>query len=318
MAWSTVVAILRTVLYGWVISLWRAIKSICRRFRRPREPRPEHRPTAPTDCTPIDHPAFVRPDPLIYSQRYLKDLGLDVTYDNPDIVLFRGGLPVSSGELLPGTTYDVQVRVWNNSLEAPVIAMPVHLTYRDFGIGPEPIPIGSPSIDVGVKGSPDQPAFVSIPWTTPAIPGHYCLRALLDPADDLEPANNLGQENTSVIAAQSPATFTFTLRNDTRRERTYRFEVDGYELPALRPCADDPVDPARRLERHRHGDHPAPDGFDVDITPARPTLAPAAAVTVTVTVEPPPGFEGRQSINVNAFHERAFAGGVTLVVVREP
>jgi hypothetical protein len=317
MSWSTVVSLLRTVLYGWAVSLWRTIKSICRRLRGRHEPRPEHRPTSPTDCTPIDHPAFVRPDPLIYSQRFLKDQGLDATYDNPDIVLFRSGVQVSSAQLNPGTTYDVRVRIWNNSLEAPVVAMPVHLSYKDFGIGPVPIPIATTSADVGVKGSPDQPGFVSIPWTTPMIPGHYCLQVLLDPADDIEPANNLGWENTRIVAAQSAATFTFTLRNETKGERTYRFEVDAYEPPTPRPCSDDTL-PTRRLEPHRQGAHPIPAGFDVQITPSRPRLAAEAATTITVMVEPPQGFVGSQPINVNAFHDHGFAGGVTLTVVEEP
>jgi hypothetical protein len=234
------------------------------------------------------------------------------------MTLFRGGTPASSSDLDPGTTYDVRVRVWNNSLEAPVIAMPVHLSFLGFGVGTEPIPVASATVDVGVKGSADQPRFVSIPWTTPVTPGHYCLQALLDPVDDLDRSNNLGQENTNVAAAHSPATFTFALRNDTRRARTYRFELDGYELPPVRPCADDRTDPARRLERHRLADHPLPEGFEVQVTPATPTLDAGDAVTITVSVEPPAAFQGRRSINVNAFHQQGFAGGVTLTVVKEP
>jgi hypothetical protein len=317
--WSTVIALLRTVLFGWAVSLWQFLRMLWRLLLQRRPPRgPEHRPTAPTDCTPIDNPAFVRPDPLLYSQRYLRDRGLDVTWDNPDIVLFKGGVPVSSAELDPATTYDVRVRVWNNSLEAPVVAMPVHLLYRSFGAGTQDHPIASDTVDVGVKGSVDQPGFVSIPWTTPATPGHYCLQAQLDPADDVEPGNNIGWENTNVVAAQSSATFTFELRNDTRGTRTYRYELDGYELPALRPCADDRVEPAARLERHRRGGHPLPDEFQVQITPENPTLAAGNAITVTVTAEPPAGFSGRQAINVNVVHDLGLAGGVTLVVIKEP
>ena len=318
MIWSTLVSLLRTVLYGWAVSLWQVLKRFCRlRHRRPKQGT-EHRPTAPTNCIPIDHPALVRPDPLLYSQRYLRNLGLAVTWNNPDIVLFKNGVPVSSSNLGPETTYDVQVRIWNNSLEAPVIAMPVHLSYLDFGIGTEPIPIGSASADVGVKGSGDQPGFVSIQWTTPVTPGHYCLQALLDPVDDIDRSNNLGQENTNVVAAQSPATFTFKLRNNTRLERIYRFELDGYELPPMLPCAEAQTEPERRLERHRLGDHPIPNDFAIEITPPNPTIAPENEITITVTVEPPNGFQGQKSINVNAYHDQGFAGGVTLIVVKEP
>ena len=315
MNWSTLVSLLRTVLWGWVGSLSRFLKLLHPSHEKPKE---DHRPPAPTNCVPIDHPAFVRPDPLLYSQRYLRAQGLAVTYDNPDITLSLGGVPVSSAELQPATTYDVLARIWNNSLDAPVVAMPVHLSYKDFGLGPEPIPIASGVVDVGVKGGPQQAGFVSIPWTTPPTPGHYCLQVLLDPADDTEPANNLGWENTRIVSAQSPATFTFTLRNDTRRARTYRFEVDGYEIPQRPPCAEQRPEVARLLDRHSPGQHPVPDGFAVQIAPATPTLAPEAAVTVTVTVDAPPGFQGRQAINVNAFHEQGFAGGVTLTTVKEP
>jgi hypothetical protein len=258
----------------------------------------------------------VRPDPLIYCQRQLIEQGFAVTWDNPDITLLKSGVPVSPTELDPNTTYEVRAQIWNNSLEAPVVAMPVRLSYLDFGIGTEPIPIAIAAVDVGVKGSAEQPAFVSIPWTTPPTPGHYCLQVLLDPADDSNRANNLGQENTDVGLAHSPATFTFTLRNSTKRDRTYRFETDAYEIPARPTCTSGPPDQAALLARHRRELHPVPAGFVVQIAPSAPVLAPGAAATITVTVEPPPAFLGRQAININAFHGQVFAGGVTLTTVK--
>lgn len=311
---STVKTLVRTMLYGWVIALCRLFKLLC----RPRKPpqRPEHRPTQ-SGCVRVDHPALVRPDPLIYSQRYLMAQGLAVTWDNPDITLFKAGVPVDSAALEPATTYEVRARIWNNSLEAPVIHMPVRLAYLDFGIGTEPIPIGSVNIDVGVKGSADQPRTASLLWTTPPTPGHYCLQVLLDPVEDLEPANNLGQENTNVVEAHSPAVFTFTLRNNTRRARQYRFELDAYQIPALPKCKGTKPDADARLEMHRRAHHPVPAGFTVQISPATPTLNAGISIPVTVTVEPSAGFAGRQTINVNAFHEQGFAGGVTLTCVKE-
>jgi hypothetical protein len=315
--WQNLVSLLHTLAYGWVGSL-RHFVAMLRELHKQKPKRPsEHRPPAKSPCVPIDHPAFVRPDPMIYSQRALMDQGLAVTWDNPDITLFKSGAPVSSAGLEPGTTYDVQARIWNNSLEAPVVRMPVHLSYLDFGIGTEPIPIASGKVDVGVKGSASQPAFVSIPWTTPTTPGHYCLQVQLDPADDTDMSNNLGQENTDVVAAHSPATFTFTLRNNTKHERAYRFETDGYEIPQRLPCGERREDQGVLLDRHRRERHPVPAGFAVQIAPPDPTIAPGAAITVTVTVEPPAGFLGRQAINVNAFHGQGVAGGVTLTTVKE-
>jgi hypothetical protein len=309
--------LLRTILYGWAISLRQVLKRLHEPHPKPLVG-PEGRPLAQTGCVPIDHPSFVRPDPLLYSQQHLLDRGLAVTWDNPDITLSKGGVPVSSANLEPATTYEVTSRIWNNSLEAPVIAMPVHLSYLDFGIGTEPIPIASSTVDVGVKGSAGQPGFVSIPWTTPPTPGHYCLQVQLDPVDDSDPSNNLGQENTDVVEAQSPATFTFTLRNDSDLARTYRFEVDGYEIPPLRPCGERRPADAVLLDAHRRDRHPVPDDFTVEIAPPTPTLDPGAAVAITVTVEPPAGFHGRQPINVNAFYGRRLAGGLTLTTVKEP
>ena len=122
----------RTLLFGWVFSLIQLFKVICNLLRE-RKKRDQKRPL---HCFPINNPAFMRPDPFLYSQRSLMAQGLAVTWDNPDIVLFKGGVPVSSSELETSTTYDVQIRVWNNSLEAPVVHMPVHLSYPASGLAP--------------------------------------------------------------------------------------------------------------------------------------------------------------------------------------
>ncbi len=313
MFWSGLASLVRVIIYGWVIALWQFLKLLCQLCRR-RRARP---PKTPLECLQIDHPGFVRPDPMLYSQRYLKAQGLAVTYNNPDISLSKSGLPVSSNDLEPATTYEVTARIWNNSLEAPVIGMPVHLSFLDFGVGNEPIPIASGAVDVGVKGSASQPAFVTIPWTTPTKPGHYCLQVLLDPVDDTNLLNNLGQENTNVNAAHSPAVFEFTLRNDTRLPRHYHFEVDAYEIPPLQKCDRTRPDNAATLKRHQPASHPVPAGFVVKIDPPAPTLDPGVSVTITVSVEPPAGFVGRQPLNVNAFHDQGYAGGITLITVKE-
>lgn len=306
--------VVRTILYGWIVALVRLLRAL---FRRPKDGRSERdRRASSSPCVPIDDPAFVRPDPLIYSQQKLMSLGLAVTWDNPDIVLFHEGVAVSSHALQPDTLYEVRSRIWNDSFDAPVIDMTVHLSYLDFGIGTTPIPVGSAKVDVGVKGAPNQPAFVSIPWRTPDHPGHYCLQVLLDPIEDRDSSNNLGQENTDVGVAASPVAFKFRLRNGGRRSQRYRFEVDAYEL-RRQPCR--PGEDARRerLEHNRRGQHPIPAGFNVDIAPQNPTLAPDETVDVDVTITPPDGFVGSQRFNVNAFDEHGPAGGVTLTVIGE-
>jgi hypothetical protein len=307
-----VLKLFQILLFGWVRSLGELVKIVCKLLHGKREEPGGARP--PLHCFPVNHPAIMRPDPLLYSQRSLIAQGLAVTWNNPDIVLFKGGVPVSSSELETSTTYDVQIRVWNNSLQAPVVHMPVHLSFLDFGIGTTPIPVGSTTVDVGVKGSASQPALATVPWTTPSTPGHYCLQALLDPADDLDYSNNLGQENTDVAEATSPAVFRFTLRNNTKRTRQYRFELDSYVIPDVPDCGSSSANRGLSLARHRQTNFPVPPGFAIDITPSTPALSPGAQMSIHVTAAPPTGFVGRQPINVNCFHDGGFAGGVSLVV----
>ena len=90
---------------------------------------------ADSQCIPIRHPSYRKPDPLIYDQYYLMGLGLAVTWDNPDIELRRGGVAVSSSEILPDTEYEIVARIWNGSTDAPVVDLPVYFSYLDFGIG---------------------------------------------------------------------------------------------------------------------------------------------------------------------------------------
>jgi hypothetical protein len=310
---KTLLFLAKSLLYGWVIAarnLCAAIRRICEQSRGEKI-KPRQR------CIPINNPAFVQPDPLIYDQYYLTSLGLAVTWDNPDIQLYLNGAPVSSSLLQPATTYEIVAQIWNNSTDAPVAALPVSFSYLEFGVGTVSIPIGSTTVNLGVKGSSKCPAYATMPWTTPAIPGHYCLQALLEPFDDSNFNNNLGQENTNVGTAQSPAVFTLTLRNDTRRTQSYRFEVDAYNPGTPDPCEGTTIDAKTRnarLARHRRGSQPLPAGWQVKIEPEGPSLAPGQSIPLTVTATPPAGLTGNQPLNVNAFHAGGIAGGVTLTV----
>jgi hypothetical protein len=313
--------VLRTLLFGWLVALRNLVPLFLQWLKR--ECRHDEGPgrlakASPYVCVPIDEPAFVKPDPLIYAQYFLASLGLAVTWDNPDIELRLNGIPVPSSQLKPGTTYDVVARIWNASPFAPVVQMPVSFSYLDFGIGTVRVPIASTKIDLGVIGGPNDPAFATVPWKTPDTPGHYCLLVELDPFDDMNFFNNLGQENVQVGAPHSPAVFQFPLRNDTKRRHVYRLEADAYIIPDRDPCDDrERTDEMRRaqLARHQRGAHPIPAGWQVKIVPDSATLAPNQSIPIEVTVTPPSGFKGTQPINVNAFHDEGLAGGVTLTVV---
>ena len=87
------------------------------------------------ECVKVPAPVYRRPDPLIYSQRYLMSQGLAVTWDNPDIQLFQAGVPVPSHTLAPATEYEIVARIWNGSTDAPAVNLPVRFSYLTFGIG---------------------------------------------------------------------------------------------------------------------------------------------------------------------------------------
>ena len=296
--------------------LLRLLRSLFRKRRYP--PGRQHKAAA-SRCVPITDPAMRVPDPLVYSQQDLMARGLPVTWQNPDFTILDGGVPVDSHDLQPDHTYTVDVRVWNAAPDCPVVMMPVHLSYLDFGMGTVNVPVETRLVDVGVQGGPGNPAHVPFTWHTPATPGHYCLQALLDPASDRNTQNNLGQHNTDVVEAQSPGVFAFTLRNHTRREHAYHFAVDAYVLRT--PGCED-------LERYREDlarsmvVEPLPPGWTVDLAPDHPGLAPGALVSVTATVTPPAGFVGTQRVNIHALyregHQDVLAGGVSVDVVGKP
>lgn len=299
----------------------------CRRWHRLKQLPGRMHKTAPGPCVPVSDPAYKRPDPLIYSQFYLMKQGLAVTWNNPDIELRHNGVPIDSHQLEPDTEYDVVARIWNGSTEAPVVGLPVQMSYLSFGAGTVSHPIGKTHVNLGVKGGPNHPAFATVPWKTPATAGHYCIQVRFAWADDLNPNNNLGQENTDVGTAHSPAEFHFQLRNDTRRQQRYHFETDAYRIPPRGPCAKRPPrrEPPPRQEpgtinfvppEHQRANHPLPQGWKVDFEPAIPTLAPGDEATIRVLITPPDTFHGSQPVNVHAFHSAGLAGGVTLTVER--
>lgn len=310
-------ALLRALFFGWLLALIELVRRFLAWLRR----RPQRRVNeqgSRAHCVPVNHPAMRRPDPLIYDQYYLMGLGLAVTWDNPDIDIMLGTDVVAGCDLIANTDYEVRVRVWNASKTAFVVKMPVHLSYLSFGIGTESHPIATRKVSVGVLGSAGDPGFVSFPWRTPPEAGHYCLQALLDPADDANFGNNLGQKNTDVAVAHSPAEFSFELRNASRRHHRYRFGVDAYVIPRPSPCDDGPARGREaRLARHHPSAHPVPTGWSIDVNPEQPSLAPGDALTVSVLATPPPGWTGTQPLNVTAYDDTdTAAGGVTLTVTR--
>jgi hypothetical protein len=132
-------------------------------------------------CDTLNSPVVRVPDPLIYDQYYHMSLGLPISWDNPDIKIFLNGVEVEPSSLAPATTYRIRARIWNKSNDAPVAELKVAFSYLSFGVATQSHPIGQTSVNLGVIGGPDHPAFAYMNWTTPAVPGHYCIPVNLMP-----------------------------------------------------------------------------------------------------------------------------------------
>ena len=266
---------------------------------------------------------YKRPDPMIYSQYYLMGKGLAVTWDNPDIQLFDGPLPVSSHDLSPGKGYTIKARIYNGSTEAAAVNMRVRFYYLSFGIGTVKNYIGQTLVDVPVKGAAGLPAVATCPWVTPSVAGHYCIQAELVWSDDANPDNNVGQENVDVKKLNSPnATFQFMLRNDALFARRIHLQADSYAIPPKEDCPP-PREKGQRgtvssrqhdpYARHRPASHPAPPGWQFAYLNGHEfSLEPGQEQPVSLKVTAFDGFVGRQVINVNAFDGTTLLGGVTL------
>jgi hypothetical protein len=282
-------------------------------------------------CTHISHPSFKRPDPMIYDQYYLMSLGLAVSWQNPDIKILQNGIPVASAyDLQTSTTYKIVATIYNASTTGIVHNMPVRFSYLSFGAGTvsNPIPGPYPTVTLGVKGTPQGVATAELDWTTPATPGHYCIQVSFSWFDDLNPGNNLGQENTQVLQAASPVAISFQLRNSARVRRQFRFELDTFQILQPPVCPATATTGTRRKktqkgiisgsvrQRNSRANNPLPPGWNVAFNPAEPVLEPDEQITINGVINPPDTFHGTLPLNVHAFSEAALAGGMTFIVNR--
>jgi hypothetical protein len=222
----------------------------------------------------------------------------------------------------------VVARIWNSSPDAVVSGLPVTFSYLSFGTQTQSHLIGTTVVDLGVKGSAHCPAYAKMLWTTPPVPGHYCIQVSFSWLDDSNPFNNLGQENTQVVQAASPAQFVFSVRNPARNRDAFRFEYDTYAIPTPPPCTDQGppstrAGPAPRgtvppniSSRHRRADFPLPPDWTIAFDPPVPVVQPDVEVPITVTVTPPDSFHGVLPINIHVFVSTRLMGGITVLVNR--
>ena len=330
---EAILAALYGMLIGWLVNLIRLLAYFARRRQEKRDLKDKGHVF--THCQPVPPTVYKRPDPLIYSQKYLMSQGLAVTWNNPDIQLYSGRVPVSSSQLLADTEYEIRATIYNGATEAPAVNMPVDFSFLSFGIGTTSTFIQRTYIDLPVKGAPGHPAIASALWKTPATPGHYCIQVNLIWSDDANPNNNLGQENTNVGTLHSPAVFEFPVHNSTEGREHITLEVDAYTLPAPIDCTE-VVDGRVKLERekdreltkeelcallaerHKQGSFPVPAEWTVDIAPSEFDLPANQSQIVKVTIDAPHSFvSGTQAFNINAYNRyHHLIGGVTLFVQR--
>jgi hypothetical protein len=210
-----------------------------------------------------------------------------------------------------------------------VSGMPVIFSYLSFGVGTTSHYIGQTVVDLGVKGDTNHcPVVTKMHWTTPAVPGHYCIQVSFAWIDDANPLNNLGQENTQVVQAVSPAQFSFTLGNAGRERKPYRFEFDTYAIPPQPSCSDTPPPrtmgkrvkpgtvPPAVAARHARANYPLPAGWTIAFDPPAPVVPGQTEMPVNVTVTPPNSFHGSLPLNIHTFSGNGLVGGITIIVNR--
>jgi hypothetical protein len=183
-------------LFFWLCKVWRVVT------RRPKTGDP---------CLRVPGRLIHRPDPCIYSQFFLMQLGLPVTWDNPDVRIFRNGVEQDSYSLTADTEYRLDVTARNSSRDKPAPGTQVKMRWIEFGVGGQVRhPITSVPADVPVWPGT---SLVQATWRTPATPGHYCIEVELAHPDDGLTANNRGWNNTVVRAASSPMEFPIRIFN---------------------------------------------------------------------------------------------------------
>jgi hypothetical protein len=229
------------------------------------------------DCPKIPPENARRPDPCLYSQSYLASQGIAVTWDNPDIRLTTpNGVPVPPGPLQADTDYVVIGTIHNASFDAAT-GVVVRSYFRAWGVDfddrtPTEVDANGDAAQRIVSIEPWGQRTASFSWHTPAAPGHFCVTIECFHPADKEPANNVGQENTDVVAlaANSSARVTIPFFNRRAREDEFWIDADAYAI------VDEPIE----FRLTRLADKPRPDDGRVDVV-ARAVGDRAGTVVVT-------------------------------------
>jgi hypothetical protein len=302
-------------------TLWRVVLVIIGK-------RPSHK-----GCVYIPERIINRPDPCIYSQFLLMQLQQPVTWDNPDVALFLGGVEQYTYDLTVSTTYEVAITVHNSSRDKPATGTQVQVRWIEFGAGSlTRHPIATLTADV-----PVWPGTVKVktPWTTPSAPGHYCIEVELFHPQDGNPANNRGWNNTQVKVAHSQTRSTIRIFNrwpdgppPPPRARL-RKDQQRIAAAATRPPPDRWRHVHLTVDSYRFNDAigkeadpeqmfaPRAAAWPARVEPAEFDFGPREAYRdVELIVDAPNGPGEPEVFNVNAWQGDGPAGGVTVTVRR--
>jgi len=263
-----------------------------------------------------------KPDPCIYDQFLLMALGLPVTWANPDFAILLNGVPQDTYHLVAGTTYDLVITVHNSSRTRAALGTRVDLLWMEFGAGGAvKHAIATKFVDVPVWPGVAQVPFA---WTTPG-PGHYCLQAQLAHPNDLNPANNLGQNNTQVYAAHSQVRDPIRVFNAFAGEGSGT-DIAGARAPRPRHGSDVEITVDSYVFHDKAGKDANPDEmfaprdavWNARVEPSAFTFAPGEKYRdVELIVDAPDGPGPAEVFNVSVRQGGAPTGGVTVTVTRE-
>ena len=261
-------------------------------------------------CPPLPEAVVRRPDPCIYSQTYLQAQGLPVTWNNPDIWLAPAADPNAvepdSYHLKADTDYIVNVRVHNAATDL-ALGVQVRMLFRHWSINaPDFAPVQVDAlgnevfrhVDVDPMGA----NVTQFRWHSPTVPPgearHYCLQARLWHPMDINPDNNVGQENTNVYAANpghvDPGEIVkveIPIHNTTRLAQQFRIQPSLYAIDP-KPQQQLALKINRGFARMR---------LSARIANLMPTLHPK---TVDGAVPPPPSRPNGDIERSSASHKR--------------
>lgn len=328
-----------------LIKWLQALKFLIRTFSRICAKRRERKDLSwhkiPVRCLPIPKEIIRRPDPSIYSQHYLWSLGIQVTWDNPDIKLYDPqGKFADSYNLKADTEYTIQATVHNRSTEAPAFSIPVLFNYRKWGAssGAGSTYIGTDVIDLPVCGGVGEPTTAKVNWKTPSEAGHYCIEVKIICPNDLNPGDNLGQENTNVInSSQSTVSVRVPIINPFSGNRVFQLSVNGYAIPR-KPIPQPEIyrerdnknsnkpstimDPKKRLSlvigANRIGNFPVSEELNAKVSETEVELEPREETEVMLSFEKANEEHNmiRKCINLTTIDKISgqLIGGVTIIV----